>query len=135
MSKAGGLVDCVVYGVEVLSFVHYFILRIIILSKSLFFHWFTRKLTVLSKVLRSHCLSFHLYTILYHTYIKSPSSQKSLFFHHQNTEVSQENLSIIKSLSFKVGNSDGRAGMAAVAGEVDIEYLAKVRSVAWRKIG
>ena len=47
-----------------------------------------------------------------------------------NTEVSQKNLSFIKILSFKVGNSDGRAGMAAVAGEVDIEYLAKVRSVA-----
>ena len=34
----------------------------------------------------------------------------------------------------KVGNSDGRAGMAAVAGEVDIELLAKVRSVSYKKI-
>ena len=30
-------------------------------------------------------------------------------------------------MNLKVRNSDGRAGMAAVAGEVDIELLAKVR--------
>ena len=33
------------------------------------------------------------------------------------------------SSNIKVSNSDGRAGMAAVAGEVDIDHLAKVRSV------
>ena len=36
-------------------------------------------------------------------------------------------------LSIKVSNSDGRAGMAAVAGEVDIGHLAKVRSVAFTR--
>ena len=30
------------------------------------------------------------------------------------------------SFNLKVSNSDGRAGMAAVAGEIDIEHLAKV---------
>ena len=84
VSKAGGLVDCVVYGVEVL--------------------------------LNSHiiCIAFIL----------------------RQSHCSFDNTSLIKQYlfsNFKVSNSDGRAGMAAVAGEVDIELLAKVRSVAFTR--
>ena len=39
------------------------------------------------------------------------------------------------SFNLKVSNSDGRAGMAAVAGEVDIDHLAKVRSFLFGEIG
>ena len=70
VSKAGGLVDCVVYGVEVFIFSHNAVVMLL------------------------------------------------------------HDRSIFSNSPFKVRNSDGRAGMAAVAGEVDIDNLAKVRLIA-----
>ena len=71
VSKAGGLVDCVVYGVEVTIFSH-------------------------------------------------NAVELSYFMIGRSFQIPP----------FKVRNSDGRAGMAAVAGEVDIDNLAKVRLIA-----
>ena len=70
VSKAGGLVDCVVYGVEVFIFSHNAVVMLL------------------------------------------------------------HDRSIFSNSPLKVRNSDGRAGMAAVAGEVDIDNLAKVRLIA-----